>query len=108
MLSVQEKERLREIWEDLPPSLPKVYEEYPKKRAKLAKAVYYIDDKIKKGIWPYWVSWSKWDSERLPITYCFECQWPVRLKPTVNQSTGELKKLECAICGLIHFDSRYD
>lgn len=108
VLSNEEKERLRGIYEALPSNVPKVYEPYPVKRKKLAKVIHDIDLLIEKGEWTHWRSWASWDFSRLPISYCFVCLHPVKLKPSLNQYSGKLVKLECEHCGLIHFDSKYD
>ena len=104
-LPVEERQRL---WDQLKPSrVSKVYDPYPKKRKNLAEWVHYIDFELKARTWDFWQSWNRWDFHKMPITYCFECQYPARLKPTLSPK-GDLKKLECEICDLIHYDSRYD
>lgn len=107
-ISIDERDKLREQYAQLESCVPKVYEPYPEKRKKLAKAIHIIDQCIKEKTWDHWTSWDKWDFSRLPLTFCFVCLYPAKLRPTVNPMTHELKKLECEICELIHYDSRYD
>ena len=108
ILSDEERERLRAIYDALPSNVPKVYESYPVKRKKLAKIIHEIQELMNAGEWEHWYSWTAWDPVRMPITYCFVCLYPVKLVKFVNPMTGKLLKLKCDHCDLVHFDSKYD
>lgn len=107
-LTEEDRKHLREVYESLESNVPKSYDDYPTKRKKLAIKIHEIQDLMDKGQWRWWRTWEQWDNVRLPICYCFECHYPVRLQKTVSLSSGKLQKLDCDMCGLNHFNARYD
>ena len=93
VLSNEDRERLRAIYDALPSNVPKAYEPYPGKRKKLAKVIHDIDELMQAGEWSHWKSWASWDFTRLPITYCFVCMWPVKLRQLLNHILWRTHKI---------------